>query len=303
MKAIATKVDHFAVNVGTLAVSGTLEKNLGFGLFCYEDLNGDFIILDKDSDGEIVKCSAKFSTALELGLAEPGFIPVPASIIKWGDKTIAVPAFQIEQYLASVDDDGNAIRTTTGKPVNNIDYEDAIKAAIDGGVTLQRGSQALAVALNIMSVDKNWTGGKVGEGELYRGLYKGTVSGHVTNDYESPHATERRWLELSNGYKIYDWSGHLWEWMFDDIHGDEDGIVSGKIPADSPYLKSSPYPSMEKGVGYIFTGPLSWSSRALFRGGCWSSDGSAGAFNLHYFSPGYSGDDLGFRCTKPSPGL
>jgi hypothetical protein len=298
MKAIATKIDHFAVNVGTLAVSGTLEKNLGFGLFCYEDINGDFIVIDKDDDGEIVKCSAKFSSALNLDLVEPGFVPFSASTIKWGNKVIEVPAFKIEQFLGSVDADGKAICTTTGKPKNNISQREAIKACTDAGRKITRGSQALAISLNIASVAANWTEGEVGKGELIRGLHRGTVNGPVTNDYVSPHDNERRYHILSNGYKLYDWSGHLYEHLFDDIHGDENGVVKGSIPADSPYLTSAPFPSDEKGMGNFPDGPLSWSGIALVRGGCWLSDGGAGAFGLCVWYPENRYDRIGFRSTK-----
>jgi hypothetical protein len=298
MKAIATKIDHFAVNVGALAVSGLFKETLRHGLECFEDRNGDFIIIDTDNDGEILKCSPKFSSALNLDLVEPGFIPVPASSFKWGDKTIHVPAFHIEQYLGSIDSDGNAICTTTEKPKNNISQEEAIEACNKAGRKITRGSQAIAISLNIASVDKNWTGGKVGEGELIRGLHKGTVSGPVANDYESSDPAERRWHELTNGHRIYDWSGHLYEHLFDDIHGDENGVVSGSIPADSPYLTLAPFPSMKKGMGYIYTGPLHWSGSALFRGGYWYSDDRAGAFCLYRWYPDGRYDFIGFRSTK-----
>lgn len=234
---------------------------------------------------------------------EDGFIPVPASTIKWGNREIRVPAFQVEQYLASVDADGNAVRTTAGKPRNNISQRDAIQAAIKGCAALLRGTQALAISLNVASVAENWTGGEVGKGELYRGLHRDTVSGPVTNDYVSPHENERRYLLLTNGHKIYDWSGHLWEHMFDDIHGDENGVVKGSIPADSPYLTSAPFGSMKKGMGYIPNGELSWSGGALVRGGCWCSEDDAGAFRLYYGWPDLENDYVGFRCTKPSAGL
>lgn len=297
-KAIATQEGSFVVNVGVLAVSGLFNKPMDYGLDCFEDRNGDFIIIDTDNDGEVIKCSAKFSTALNLDLLEPGFVPVPASTIIWGNKVIEVPAFKIEQYLGSVDADGKAICTTTGKPKNNISQTEAAAACIKAGRNITRGSQALAVSLNIASVAANWTGGEVGKGELYCGLHRGTVNGPVTNDYVSPHDNERRYHILSNGHKIYDWSGHLYEHLFDDIHGDENGVVKGSIPADSPYLTCAPFPSDEKGMGNFPDGPLSWSGDALIRGGCWGSGDHAGAFYLGDWDPGSRDAGVGFRSTK-----
>lgn len=303
MKVEILEEPRLVAKVGARTVSGLFLSETWMGLHMYRTDKGDTIILDSENENKFVKGSHDIVSLLNLHDIEPGFIPVPASTIKWGDKVIDVPAFHIEQYLATLGPKGQAICTTTGKPETNISQHDAAQACINAERLLLRGSQALAISRNIASVAKNWTGGEVGKGELIQGLHKGNISGPVSNDCESPNPAERRWLELTNGYRIYDWSGHLWEHMFDDIHGDENGVVKGSIPADSPYLTSAPYPSMEKGMGYIYKGPLSWSGRALVRGGCWDSGGHAGAFRLDYCYPEYRDVQIGFRSTKTHPGL
>jgi hypothetical protein len=55
---------------------------------------------------------------------------------------------------------------------------------------------------------------------------------------------------------------------------------------------------MEKGVGWIPDAEDDWSGYALVRGGCWRSDGNAGAFHLSGYWPGREYDSVGFRCTK-----
>jgi formylglycine-generating enzyme required for sulfatase activity len=145
----------------------------------------------------------------------------------------------------------------------------------------------------------NWSGGKVGAGKLYQGLHKGTVDGPQDGNYESPHAEERRWHELANGERIYDFSGNVWTWVFDNVQGNEEGIVSKPIGKDSLSRSTLPEDCYAKGGGYVYDSTtLNWSSNALVRGGRWFSESSAGVFRLDLGWPVVEYVGVGFRCTK-----
>lgn len=222
-------------------------------------------------------------------------IPVPETTLP--DGTI-VPAFQVGQYACSQSDDGKVIVTADRKPWRNINYHNARKACSDVGYALITELQYLAIAHQIVNQDENWTGGKVGDGEVYRGLHKGNLSGPQDGLYESSEATERRWHVLANGKRIYDMSGNIYSWVFDDVQGDENGIIAKKFAKDSPTVTTAPYKSREHGIGDTGVGSGDWSGDALIRGGCWRSGGYAGVFSLHDGWPGGGGDVIGFRCTK-----
>jgi hypothetical protein len=175
------------------------------------------------------------------------FAKVPETTLPNG---LIVPAFQVSRFMCTIDDDGKATVLDDGVPTFDISYFDAIKACDAAGVKLIRETQALALAWNIYNVAANWTGGKVGEGKLFQGLRNGTVDEVQSNDYEPEDADECRWFVLSNGERIYDVAGHLFTWVFDDIHGDDQGVVANEFAADSISLTTPPHPSMEKGIGW-----------------------------------------------------
>jgi formylglycine-generating enzyme required for sulfatase activity len=105
-------------------------------------------------------------------------------------------------------------------------------------------------------------------------------------------------MTLSNGSKICDFNGNVFQWVRDDVQGNEKGLMAKKIKSDSISLTTAPYKSETKGMGYRPDGERDWSGRALVRGGCWSSNDRAGVFYLIYCHPEYEGDTVGFRCTQ-----
>jgi formylglycine-generating enzyme required for sulfatase activity len=123
------------------------------------------------------------------------------------------------------------------------------------------------------------------------------VSEGQPGTFEPSDPEERRWHQLSNGERIYDFAGNVFTWVFDDVQGDTNGL-SGKITTDSPSLTTAPYPSTEKGMGYRPDGERDWSGRALVRGGFWGSVSDAGVFYLVSGWPYRRYDHVGFRCTK-----
>lgn len=223
------------------------------------------------------------------------FVTVPETTLPNGVK---VPSFMVGKYACSQSDIGTAIITADRKPWHNINFHDAKKACIESGYALITELQYLAIAYQITQQDANWTGGKVGEGEVYRGLHKGNLNEAQDGLFESKVETERRWHVLANGEIIYDLSGNIYSWVFDDVQGDENGIVAKPFTAESPSISTAPYPSMKKGIGWQPSATADWSGDALVRGGSWSSDDRAGVFLLSGVWPDYGNLDVGFRCTK-----
>lgn len=225
------------------------------------------------------------------------FVTVPETTLPGG---LVVPAFQVGQYLCSKGADGKAVVTADGQPWARINYADARKAATDAGFALLTESQAVAIACNVSQQDANWTGGKVGEGSIYQGLRfdRDDVSQAYPGNH-IPADDERRMFVLSNGKTICDAAGNLYSWIFDDVQGDENGLVARAFAADSPSISTAPYPSLERGMGWIPRAGSDWSGDALLRGGCWCSGSHAGVFYLSLDWPGDDYGDVGFRCTKP----
>ncbi|WP_018991273.1 SUMF1/EgtB/PvdO family nonheme iron enzyme [Aromatoleum toluclasticum] len=219
---------------------------------------------------------------IELG----AFVTVPETTLPSG---LVVPAFQASQYLCSQSKDG--------APWVEINYHDARAACERADTRLITETQALAIAHDIAQQDINWTGGKVGEGSIYQGLRKGSVSAAQGSSLEPIDPDERRWHLLSNGERIYDFAGNAFTWVFDDVQGDEQGLTT-RIAADSISLTTAPLPSLEKGMGWRPQDGANWSGFALLRGGYWDSRSRAGVFYLSNDWPDYERGSVGFRCTK-----
>ena len=222
------------------------------------------------------------------------FVTVPEVTLPSGK---VVKSFQVAQYIASRGPAGIPQSVADAMPWVEINYDEARKACAVAGYDLLAETRALAIAYDISQQDINWTGGKVGEGKIFRGIHKENVSEAQEGTYESDDSEERRWHQLSNGERIYDFSGNCYSWVFDDIQGDENGLTT-IIKADSPSLTTAPYPSQEKGMGWRPDGERDWSGRALIRGGCWRSGSYAGVFGLLSDYPDHRYGSVGFRCTK-----
>ena len=222
------------------------------------------------------------------------FITMPEVTLPSGK---VVPSFQIAQYIASRGPAGIPQSVADAMPWVEINYDEARKACAVSGYDLLAETRALAIAYDISKQDINWTGGKVGEGKIFQGIHKENVSEAQAGAYESDDAEERRWHQLSNGERIYDFSGNCYTWVFDDVQGDENGLT-GKIAAFSISLTTAPYPSQEKGMGWRPDGERNWSGYALVRGGCWYSGSFAGVFRLNHGGPDRRRSSVGFRCTK-----
>jgi len=224
------------------------------------------------------------------------FVTVPDTTLPNGQ---IVASFKVGRYMGYVGDDGAAEIRPDVVPTVDIDYDESKAACTKAGFKLLTETQALAIAVNIAGVAANWTGGKVGEGDLKQGLRKGNVDEAQRNDYVPEDEEESRIFLLSNGEVIYDAAGHIFTWVHDDVQGDENGIVAHAFAADSPSITSAPYPSEERGVGFYPAPGRDWSGDALIRSGYWYSGDNAGVFSLDYWYPDDRFDGVGFRCTLP----
>jgi formylglycine-generating enzyme required for sulfatase activity len=224
------------------------------------------------------------------------FITIPEVTLPNG--TI-VPSFRVGQYVCTQGADGKAAITAEGTPWVRINFDEAQAACIVAGYALITELQWLAIAYDASQQAGNWTKGQVGEGKLFRGIRRWNYQAAQPGNVQPADAKERRWLTLSNGERICDLNGNVYQWVFDDVQGDEQGLVARAFAADSPSLAIAPYFSMKKGMGWRPDAGTDWSGRALIRGGFRDSEAVAGAFDLYGDWPGYRYDNVGFRCTKP----
>ena len=223
------------------------------------------------------------------------FIIVPETTLPSGT---VVPSFQVGQYVCTPGPEGKAVITADGAPWVRINFDEAKAACRAAGYALITELQWLAIAHDVARQDCNWTKGKVGDGKLFRGIRNSNVSSAQPGTFEPTDAKERRWLTLSNGERICDLNGNVFQWVFDDVQGDEQGLIAKPFAEDSPSLQA-PFPSLKKGMGWRPDAGADWSGSALVRGGYWDSEAAAGAFRLDGDWPDGRYDYVGFRCTKP----
>lgn len=224
------------------------------------------------------------------------FIQVPETTLPGG---VIVPAFSVGQYACTQVDDGKAAVAADAAPWVRINFAEAKAACEKAGYKLITELQWLAIAWNASQQAINWTKGKVGEGKLFRGIRKGNYSSAQPGNVEPADKKERRWLTISNGERICDLNGNVFQWVFDDVQGDEVGLIAKVFDKESPSIATAPYPSEENGMGWRPSAGSNWSGYALVRGGCWFSGSLSGVFRLGLGWPDGRYDRVGFRCTKP----
>jgi hypothetical protein len=275
---------------GVTLLDGAPEATAGLAAPYFIQLLAD---LQGKAQGKQPSFKSKIQSAAST-VIESEIIIVPE--VTLNDGTV-VPSFRTGKYhCARVD--GKAVASAKLKPVVNINYYDSVALCEASGGRIITDTQIMAIAQDAERQGINWTGGEVGKGKLFRGLHKGSVNGVQTGEYESADPEERRWFQLSNGSIIYDIAGHLFTWAFDDVQGNDKGIIARKFAKDSISLQA-PYPSMTNGVGWYPKAGTDWAGDALLRGGYWHSSGNAGVCNLHYDWPSNEDDIVGVRCTYP----
>lgn len=220
------------------------------------------------------------------------FIDVPEVTLPNGT---VVPPFKVGKFACGKSEDGKAIIAEEATPWVRINFSESKSACAEIGGALITELQWLTIAHDICGQDINWTGGKVGVGRVYQGIHNGNVSSAQPGTYESDDPDERRWHQLSNGERIYDFAGNAFSWVFDDVQGDENGIIARDFAEDSPSITTPEFPSRQNGMGDYEV--WNWSGFALIRGGFWDSSDYAGVFYLNFDSPERRFDFVGFRCT------
>lgn len=223
------------------------------------------------------------------------FITVPETTLPEGT---LVPSFEVGRYACSRGVDGKAAVSAIAEPWVSITYFEAVEACARAGYRLITEKQWLAIAWNVCQQDCNWSGGKVGAGDLFSGIRNWNVNCAQPGTYVPEDQEERRWLSLSNDEIICDLNGNIFQWVFDDVQGDDKGIIARNFAKNSVTVTTPPFPSEEKGMGRYEV--WEWPGFALSRGGCWNSGVFAGAFSLDVGYPDIRDSGIGFRCTKPA---
>lgn len=209
---------------------------------------------------------------------------------------VVVPPFMVGQYYCGQGPDGKATIDPTRKPWVNVNYREARQACAAAGGSLITELQWLAIAHDIATQGINWTGGKVGEGKVYMGLHKGSVDEAQPGTFVSADPEERRWHQLSNGERIYDFAGNCFSLVFDDVQGDETGLTT-IIEAGSISSTTAPFPARESGMGWRPDRVRDCFGGVIIRGGCWFSGVDAGVFYLYNAWPDNRYSSVGFRIT------
>jgi hypothetical protein len=289
-----TEERTFSAQLGGRTVAGLAVADAWRGLTLYTNAVGAHLIV-LDAEQRVVTGSPALMSSLGL-LANEHFVLIPQTTLPGGR---VVPAFWYALYPASKGADGKLVHDISAKPWVSVTFEQANAAAETAGMQMARETQELVVRHLICQQPENWTNGKVGEGSVSQGLHHGTVSSAQPADFQTAE-NERNWHVLPGGERVYGVAGNVWTYSFDDVQGDERGLVAGRMKSDSISVATAPYPSNKKGMGYRTDGDCDWSGRALVRGGYWGGGGDAGVFSLSYTNPRSSGDVVGFRCTKPA---
>jgi hypothetical protein len=246
------------------------------------------------SDYPLLSADLRNKAAASIG-ANNAFVTVPETTLPGGR---IVPSFQVGQYLCAKGPMDIPQVAALSQPWVGINYAEARKECATAGLALITELQALAIAHDIVNQGINWTGGAVGEGKVFQGLHKGSVGAAQHGDFVSDNPQERRWHQLSNGERVFDFAGNAYSWVFDDVQGDAQGLIAKPFAKDSPSIATAPYPSMENGMGWRPCAGADWSGLALVRGGCWSGEDDAGVLHLDGDWPDDRYDLVGFRCTK-----
>lgn len=289
MKIELIQEQTFTVKAGGKAIRGMVQTDAWEGLIKLQDSTGNSLILN---DGVIVRGSIDLLSAL--APTANSFVQVPETKLP---NDLRVPAFQVAQYISTKTKEGHIGFDATSMPWVNISYFDAIKACKEAGYNLITETQWLAIAWNLSQQDCNWTDGKVGEGDLFQGVRNG--GGAKPAGYLPDDGSTKRWMTLSNGQQVCDFNGNVFQWIFDDVQGDDKGLIAKEFDENSPSLTTALYPSRTKGMGSRPNPAANWSGGALVRGGCWGSGDHAGVFYLNVDGPRYGSDVVGFRCTLP----
>jgi len=217
----------------------------------------------------------------------------------------------------------NVISSPFGSPIAGVSHTEAKAICASLGAHLITNQEWMTIARNIDQQSSNWTSGTVGTGYLFNGNSGDASRGYkaFTDRYDTDKGLNRNQRAshiLSNGSRIYDFSGNVWEHVQVDINDTlldnlpNDGGASGWRYVELSALTSygdfqslndlQPTNSIwnaNQGMGRVYTNVDVQSDRVLLRGGGFSNTSSAGAYATYVsWSTGNDSCDVGFRCAR-----
>ena len=207
-------------------------------------------------------------------------------------------------------------------------------SSLGQGFHLITNDEWMTVTSLLANVARNWSGGAVGAGNLYRGHSDNDpgmpcqASDNQLNAYletdcapkslsegEDDENSQRRTLFLSDGQVIWDLAGHVKEWVdhpvitdkptpnvgnwieyTEPVVGTSTMPLSKLIPVQKPYWNLAW--NSNQGVGRYWSGSRD-NGGGMDRGGFWADGQRSGLFLASFWSsPDGSGGGRGFRCVK-----
>jgi formylglycine-generating enzyme required for sulfatase activity len=215
------------------------------------------------------------------------------------------PAFYVGRWACSKSENGLVTVNPELPPWTHLTFDEAKTVCEASGFKLIAESQWLGLAHQLAYVPNNWaeSNGRLFGGELKQGLRldedkKRTVP--YDGNYLPTNSDEHRGLRLPNGEWVYDLNGNLTQWVFDDLHGDKNGLIASAIDRHDPSRAIAPFASQSRGMGRYPQSPVAWAAYALVRGGSFRSGNNAGLFALGVDWPSRRDYTLGFRCVIPA---
>ncbi len=272
-----------------------------------------FLIISCGKSKKTVDRGATLST-----LCPDGYVAVVGSL------SLGTSDFCVMQFEARKDSSDNPESVASGNAWNVISANDAFSEcqniSIDGysgEFALISNREWMTIARDIEATAANWSGGSVGNGEIYRGhsdgnpntflSLNGTADPYAgTGDNTSSGWDQARTFALSNGSIIWDFSGNLFEWV---DWSDNDNTFTTGVTNSSTAIRNFPqlFGSLTKddllpldsandhtrNFGGYVVGPGGFTAR----GGNYNST-IAGAFSLYIHNSVSSAGrgDTGFRC-------
>ncbi|MEI8364770.1 MAG: SUMF1/EgtB/PvdO family nonheme iron enzyme, partial [archaeon] len=200
------------------------------------------------SDGNIItKATTNVNTDPATGDCPTGYVPVPGNVIYGTEsgtyaskKGFCVAKYEMKLATGSVittpacttgsenysAQTATVASTATGSPLVAINQCAAKQACVASGGHLITNNEWMTLARNIEMVTSNWSGGVVGDGNIYSGHNDSVPNAAQAGDTNNSNGyyltgqssgNQRRTLTLTNGQVVWDMSGNVWEWTNNTI--------------------------------------------------------------------------------------